>query len=159
MQKLAEDVSLRNGETGKLGKNWLQGFLRRNPEVKTLRGKRLDFERANGATTDIIQRFFDRLSFPALANIPPSHRYNMDETGLAIGVRDNGLVLGSSAKRIALKKQSGKRVWSTVIECISATGQILTPLVIFEGSTVQQQWFPTNLGLFNGWLFESTARG
>lgn len=105
---VAELVKL-NGDTEPLGKNWIQGFIRRNPEIKTLRGKRLDFKRINGASTHIIQSFFKLLTIGAIKEILPSNRYNMDETGLAIGLRENGLVLGSSKKRIALKKQSELR--------------------------------------------------
>lgn len=83
----------------------------------------------------------------------------MDETGLAIGVRENGLVLGSSAKKFALKKQSGIRFWTTIIECISATGSRLNPLVIFKGNSVQDQWFTSDLEPYRNWQFGATNRG
>jgi hypothetical protein len=136
VREMAAKVAEANGDFEPIGKNWLAGFLQRNPEVKTLRGKRIDLKRVNGASTDAIQEFFRRLALPALRDIPPKHQYNMDETGLAIGQRENGLVLGSSTKKMALKKQSGLRYWTTIIECISATGMKLNPLVIFQGDTV-----------------------
>ncbi len=159
VRQLAQRVVAQNGDTKPLGKNWLDGFLLRNPEVKTLRGKRLDFQRANGASTDAIQKFFNILEIPAIKQIRQENRYNMDETGLAIGVRENGLVLGSSAKKVAMKKQSGQRFWSTIVECISATGRLLEPLVIFEGKNVQQQWFPSELQKYQNWHFQASSRG
>ncbi|KAJ3498252.1 hypothetical protein NLG97_g1267 [Lecanicillium saksenae] len=111
------------------------------------------------ASTDAIQKFFKVLEIPAIKKILPTNRYNMDETGLAIGVRDNGLVLRSSAKRIALKKQSRIRSWTTIIECISATGFKTKPLVIFKGNSVQSQWFPLVMDSFRDWYFDATSRG
>ena len=45
--KQVRDLAIRilaaDGDSQPLGKNWIEGFLYHNPEVKTLRGKRLDF--------------------------------------------------------------------------------------------------------------------
>ncbi|KAM3525797.1 hypothetical protein NHJ13051_003788 [Beauveria bassiana] len=62
VRKIASSLCRRNGDDHDVGKNWLQGFLKRNPEIKTLRGKRLDFERLNGASTYAIQSFFKLLT-------------------------------------------------------------------------------------------------
>ncbi|KAF7912529.1 uncharacterized protein EAF01_001550 [Botrytis porri] len=45
------------------------------------------------------------------------------------------------------------------IKCISANGKSITPLVIYKGKSVQQQWFPTDLTLFKGWNFTATENG
>lgn len=106
IRELAAKVASSNGDLRPIGKNWLEGFLHRNPEVKTLRGKRIGLKRVNGALTNAVKEFF---RLPALREIPPKHRYSLDATGLAIGQRENGLVMGSAAKKVALKKQSGQR--------------------------------------------------
>ncbi|KAJ3486573.1 hypothetical protein NLG97_g6588 [Lecanicillium saksenae] len=116
VRRMAARVLENNSDLEPLGKNWLDGFLARHKE-----------------------EFFKILEIPAIKKILPQNRYNMDETGLAIGLRENGLVLGSSAKKVAMKKQSGQRFWSTIIECISATGKLIDPVVIFQGKSVQQQ--------------------
>ena len=54
------------------------------------------------------------------------------------GFRANGLVVGSAGKRSIQKKQPGSRTWTSFLECISATGKALSPLVMFKGKTVQQ---------------------
>ena len=82
-----------------------------------------------------------------MKEIKPANRWNMDEAGIMEGQGQNGLVLGSAATHTVFRKGSGIRVWTSFIECISETGQSLSPLVIFKGKTVQQQWFPTDLGL------------
>jgi 4-hydroxybenzoate polyprenyltransferase len=45
------------------------------------------------------------------------------------------------------------------IECISATGRHLIPLIIFKGLSIQQQWFRIALKDFDGWQFTATKKG
>jgi hypothetical protein len=65
--------------------------LKRNTEVRTLKSIFIDYKRANGASTENINIFFDRLDDPVLAAIPPEHFYNADKFGLFQGVEDNSL--------------------------------------------------------------------
>jgi 4-hydroxybenzoate polyprenyltransferase len=83
----------------------------------------------------------------------------MDESGLLEGQGSNGLVLGGYSKTAIRKKQPGSRVWTSFVECISATGSALPPLVIFRGQSVQAQWFPANLIDYSTWKFEATPNG
>jgi 4-hydroxybenzoate polyprenyltransferase len=122
-------------------------------------GKRIDLARINGASTEKIKGFFKLLQLPAVQAIAPEHRYNMDETGLMEGQGDNGLVVGASQEKTTLKKQPGSRSWTTIIECISATGGALVPLVIFKGRSVQQQWFSKDLGFLNRWHLTASEKG
>ena len=142
-----------------LGLRWMAGFLRRNPVLKTQRQYRIDSVRVNSATTDIIRPWFQYLEVPAIKDIKPANRWNMDEAGLMEGKGENGLVVGSVGKGAIQKKQPGSAAWTSFIECISATGVALNPLVIFKGKTVQQQWFPTQLAKYKGWQFTATDNG
>jgi hypothetical protein len=83
----------------------------------------------------------------------------MDESGILEGKGSNGLVLGSAEKTAIQKKQPGSRAWTSFIECISATGTALPPLVIFKGKSVQQQWFPLDLAIYASWKFTATENG
>jgi hypothetical protein len=143
----------------KLGRHWIEGFVKRHPEVRTLRGKRIDLLRANGATSDQVKAFFLFLKNPTIRDIPASRRYNMDEGGILEGVGINGLVLGSSRKRYTLHKQTGSRELITAVETISATGEALPPLIIFKGKWVQKQWFPKDLEPFKEWFFTASENG
>ncbi|EDO04142.1 hypothetical protein SS1G_06625 [Sclerotinia sclerotiorum 1980 UF-70] len=134
-------------------------FLERNPEIKTKRQYKIDNARINGATTEIISKFFEKLDLPAIKYIKPENRWNMDEAGIMEGQDLNSMVLGSSKRRFIQKKQPGSRTWTSFIECISATGRALLPLVIFKGKTLQQQWFPIKLDNYEGWEFTATDNG
>ena len=129
----------------------MAGFLRRNPILRTKKQLHIDSVRVNGATTEIIKKWWPKLAVPAIKAIRPENRYNMDEAGIMEGMGDNGLVVGSIHKRFIQKKHPGSKAWTSFIECISATGQSLHPLVIFKGKSVQQQWFETTLNEFKGW--------
>jgi 4-hydroxybenzoate polyprenyltransferase len=147
------------GDHKPLGKRWMHAFLNRNPILKTKRFRNIDSQRVNGATTSIIKDWFQRLLPPQIQAIKPECRFNMDESGIMEGFGANGLVVGSSERRGIQKKQPGSKAWTSFLECVSATGVALSPLVIFKGKTVQQQWFPKDLDLFKDWQFTSTENG
>ena len=159
LKEFATRILVASDDLRPLGKRWIDGFLSRNPAIQTMRGKPIDSVRINGATTKIIKDFFCLLEVPLIKAIPPGNRYNMDETGILEGRGSNGLVLGSSNRRSIVKKQPGTRCWTTIIECISETGQALSPLVIFESQTVQQQWFPDEMEFLADWRFSATPKG
>jgi hypothetical protein len=55
----------------------------------------------------------------------------------------NGLVIGSSEQNpnAVLIKTTNTRTWISIVECISAVGVALDPLVIFKAKSIQDQWF------------------
>ena len=62
--------------------------------------------------------------------------YNVDEIGTMISLGDNPLVIGPSAVRKVFTMDPGKREWVTILECVSASGRVLLPLVIFKSTKV-----------------------
>jgi len=75
------------------------------------------------------------------------------------GQGTNGKVFGDEEGLSVLRKQPGSRVWTSFIECISAAGVALKPLIIWKGKTCQEQHYPKDLGPFEGWKFTYTDRG
>lgn len=159
MRELAERIAKAGGDNKPLGKRWVEHFIKRNPEVRTKRGKPMDSKRVNGVTINILNDFFQFFLLPLIQSIPPEHRYNMDETGILEGRGSNGLVLGSAETNSVIIKQPGSRYWTTIAVCISAAGRALSPLVIFKGLKVQNQWFPDEVDFLAGWAFEASEKG
>ena len=62
----------------------------------------------------------------------------MDETGLIEGLGINGLCMGLLVTKTALVKYLELRIWTIIVEYISATGASLLLLVIFKGKDIQQ---------------------
>jgi 4-hydroxybenzoate polyprenyltransferase len=109
IREFASRLLVIKGDYKKLGKRWIEGFLRRNPILRTKRARNIDSARVNSATTTIIKSWFQRLVIPVIATIKPENRYNMDESGIMEGFGANGLVVGSSERRSIQKKQPGSR--------------------------------------------------
>ena len=151
---IASRILANDGDFQPLGRNWMEGFLRRNASIKTMKGKSIESARLTNANAETIQDFFQRFNEPTIATIPPQHRYNMDESGIMEGLGVNGLIIGASDLRQAYIKEPKRGYWITFVECISAQGHALNPLVILNGKSIQQHWFPESLNsATHGWSF------
>ena len=55
----------------------------------------------------------------------------------------NGLVIGSSEQNpnAVPVKTTNARTWTSIVECVSAVGVALDPLIIFKAKSIQDQWF------------------
>ena len=69
IRTFASRILLAGGSTAGVGKHWLEGFLRRNPSVRTLQTRRMDAARINGATTEAIQAWFPLFDLPAIKKV------------------------------------------------------------------------------------------
>ena len=65
----------------------------------------------------------------------------MDETGVMEGYGLSGLVVGHAGQRKIQGNQPGSRAWTSIIECISATGASTLPLVIYKEKSVNNKSF------------------
>jgi 4-hydroxybenzoate polyprenyltransferase len=65
VKEFATTIIRSGGDDQPLGKRWMEGFIRRNPEVRTVRGKSIDSCRLNRATTKIIKGFFQIYGLPS----------------------------------------------------------------------------------------------
>ena len=159
IKDLAQRITIERGDGLKIGNRWIRQFLNRHPVLKTQKPRRVDSARLKCAIDEVIRPWFDYLRIPAVQKIPSQFRYNIDEAGLAKGIGSNGYVVGCAKRRAMTQKKPDSRTWITFMECISATGEFLQPLVIYKGASVQQQWFPKEIGAYKGWYFTATKKG
>jgi len=123
------------------GKNWHTRFLKKFPDLQSLKGTTLDPKRAKNFNQTVINDYFDQMEclharFPG--GIPPQHIWNMDEKGIQMG----GGRKNSGRKYLFLKHKKQKyRIRSdnlelvAVIECVSAAGEVVPPsFCLQEGS-------------------------
>lgn len=139
------------------GKNWPQAFHKRHPELKAKRVKALDWNRHDSNIHDKITHWFEiigkELHDPVIL---PENVYNMDETGVMLSMLSSLKVLVGKDDLRPYRGAGVKRKLVTAIECISADGRSLFPLIIWPAATHRSTWttYPTP-----GWHFACSQSG
>jgi len=155
-----------NGDTNPLGKDWIHKFIKRNPAVASVVGRRIEASRIAGTTQEALRDFYKLFKeIESRYNIQLADIWNMDEHGIALGVCTNTQVLASSAKARTYQKSPETREWVSIIETINPAGKAIKPLVIFKGKEPQSTWFEqetpdwTYTTSENGWTSNRIALG
>jgi hypothetical protein len=157
-REMASRILQMNGDNTPLGQLWLSHFINRNPRVASIIGRKLEASRAEAATPQQIRAFLQLFEQVRIRlGIHTEDIWNMDETGIALGVCTNSRVIASSQKKKAYKKSPENREWVSIIEAVSATGQKLRCAVIFKGYNLQTTWFPSET--VPDWLYTTSENG
>lgn len=151
-----------------LGICWVQQFISRHPQLRTVISRSIEVSRIRDVTRDVIVKFFD--AFEACLEeyqITLENVYNMDETGnfflmrlivgFAIGTAQTSFVVVDSHLRKKYQAQPGRQEWVTAVECICADGGSISPFVIFKGKNLTNSWIP--LELVSSWHFSCNEKG
>ncbi|KAI1007726.1 hypothetical protein K3495_g498 [Podosphaera aphanis] len=125
-----------SGDRNPLGKIWVLHFLKRNPRVASMVSRKIEAVRAKAADPQQLRGFIEKFEHTRKRlNVATEDIYNMDETGFALGVCTNTIVITSSSKKKAYVKSPENR------ECVSAAGRKLRCAAIFKGKSLQTTWF------------------
>ena len=117
----------------KIGRNWVSRFVQRHPDIKSKIGKKMDYLRLKYTTVEALSAQFDLfLSVRQKYKVKTENIWNMDETGVALGVCDNYRVIGTITIEDLYKKSPENREWTLIIECILTTGSRVHSLIIFK---------------------------
>jgi DDE superfamily endonuclease len=131
-----------SGGDSACGHNWVGRFLQRRSDIRSKVGKKIDHLRVKNTNPDLLKPWFESLhAVFERSGITPSNMWNVDETGIALGVCVNQRVIGTSETNKTYMKTPEDREWVSTIECISAVGNKINPVVIFKGQTLQSTWF------------------
>jgi hypothetical protein len=139
------------------GKNWAQGFVKRHPALKTRRVRALDWQRHEKNIYNKIIYWFEVIGKVLQdAAILPENVYNIDETGVMLCMLGSVKVLVGKDDPRDYRGASVKRTMVTAIECISADGRSLLPMIIWPASAHRSNWttFPTP-----GWHYARSESG
>jgi hypothetical protein len=140
-----------------LGKNWAKAFQDRHPEVRARTVKALDWNRHEKNIYNKVAQWFDVvervLRDPAVLT---ENVYNMDETGVMLAMLGSIKVLLGKNDMRTYRGARVKREVVTAVECISADGRYLNPMVIWPAATHRSNWttFPTP-----GWQYALSESG
>ena len=95
-RKYAQRMVINSGSTERLGAKWVTRFLKRNPAIRTIKTRAMDYRRLNGATPASARALHKNLMIPEIQAILQKYRYNADEVGFMEGMGVNGLALGEA---------------------------------------------------------------
>ncbi|KAM5527945.1 transposase [Fusarium oxysporum f. sp. phaseoli] len=149
-----------NRDIPPVGKRWAYNFIKRQPELKTRKFRRYDYQRAKCEDPTIIYGWF-RLIENTIARygIRSDDIWNFDETGFMMGVIEPGTVVTSSYRQGRPKQvQPGNREWITVIEGINAEGQSIPPFIIGAGQYHLANWY-RECDLPGDWVIATSHNG
>jgi hypothetical protein len=129
-----------------LGKNWAKVLEKRHPKLKAKRVKALDWDRYEKNIYPKIEDWFELIGNVLEGlDIVSENVYNMDETGVMLSKLGSVKVLVATDNVRDYRGARVKRKMVTAVECISADGRCLNPMIIWPASTYRANWttFPT----------------
>lgn len=115
------------------GKDWVYGFIKRQPNLAVRQTTPTSIARAIGFNAVQVQRFYTNLKECLNKyNFQPGKIFNMDETGISTVPKKTPKVISLKGKKNVNKIVSGERGQTiTVVCCVSATGNYVPPAFIF----------------------------
>lgn len=140
------------------GKEWSQRFLHRHPQLKTIIVRSIEASRLKETTSEIVGKFFEIFKKTIQEEgILNENIYNMDESGNSIGTIQAACAIIDSSVPMVYYAEPDRQEWVTTVECISAEGNSIPPLVIFTGENTNGQWVPRNAPI--GWRISCNSKG
>jgi len=144
------------------GDDWVNGFLKRHPDLSVKFSANIKKTRANITSSDI-NDYMDRLE-RTLSGIPPSRIYNYDETNLTDDPGNKKVITKRGSKYVENICNSSKSAISLMF-CGNAEGQVIPTYVVYkaeslwttwtEGGPPQTRYNRTKSGWFDSVTFEN----
>jgi len=167
IRELAEEIQSSraqpNGDSSNprfsLGTTWVQRFLHRHPELETTISRTIEAARIKDISKAKVNEWFDEFEKTITKyQITVENMYNMDETGFSIGCIKAAKVVVNKNLKSKRQAHPGRQEWLSVIECVCADGNAISPFVIFKGKNVSVSWIPKSV-LQSNWHFAVSSKG
>lgn len=132
-----------NNTKGVAGKDWLYGFLKRDPHLSRRKAQLMNPARAQKLNKFIVEDHFTKLTkiFDEMnLHQNPQNLFNMDEKGCRLTIHHQQQVIGQKGtKRVHLvAPEHAENV--TIAGCCNALGNHIPPMVIFKGKRLKREW-------------------
>lgn len=123
------------------GKDWFQGFLRRNPKISLRKPETTSVNRITAFNKTEVERYFQNLQrVQEKYKFLPDRIYNVDESGISTVPKESNKRLGPKGIKqfgIISSWERGKNI--TVICAFSASGSYIPPLFVFPRKRMSPQ--------------------
>jgi hypothetical protein len=93
-----------------LGQDWVPRFIQRHPNLRVKLGRRVEAQRMNGVTKQVLKGWFDAYkSLITEQKIENYNTYDMDETGFSIGTMQSTRIIVDSTLRTRFQAHPGRQ--------------------------------------------------
>ena len=148
-----------NDDFKPLGQHWTTRFLQRHPSLQTSYGRPMDIQRLLSLDPNIITTYFNKVAeLRHQYGIELDDMWNMDEKGFQMGQCGGEQIIVNKSIGPPVIPSTGTSKWVTIVECISAAGQVLKPMVIHIGKEPEDHWFPPS-HTAPDWLYGFSSKG
>jgi hypothetical protein len=141
-----------------IGQKWLSRFKARMPDIAGIWTRQIDTARFKATNYEGVKRWFDAVTEVWIDNqYAPENVYNMDESGFAVGASQSSRALVNIREASSWKQIGSRQEWITAIECVSAAGAAIAPLLIFKAKHTNTGWIPAQTP--QDWRFSTSSSG
>jgi hypothetical protein len=153
------DRLLRDRGGKPVGKNWVDRFIKRTPELRTRWSRPYNRQRALCEDPAIIEPWFTLVqNIKAKYGIVDNNIYNFNKSSFLMGKILSQLVVTGTEKPGKVKKlQPRDREWTTLVQGVSAIGRVIPPFLIFAGKVLISNWFTEDL--LRNWVIHVSPTG
>jgi hypothetical protein len=138
-------------------KDWPQAFYKRHPELKAVSMKAIDWQRHEKNIRAKVEHWFEIMDKQlSQREIVQENMYNMDETGVLLSDLNTVKVLVSRSDARGRRGVGLRRTMITAVECISADGRCIAPLIIWPGKALRATWISHDTP---GWHYACSETG
>ena len=137
---------------------WWSSFQKRYPKLTLRSATKLSYRRAIAEDPEFFDRYFDVLESTLAKNKfldNPHCIFNCDESGFSLDHKP-GKLIGVKGWRQLNCVTSGDKSQISVLACVSAAGQILPPMIIFDRKRLNNE---LTKGEINGTLYGLPNKG
>ncbi|XP_065658895.1 uncharacterized protein LOC136083427 [Hydra vulgaris] len=120
-------------EQKKAGRDWLTGFLKRNPKLSVRKPEATSIARASTFNRYTIDIFFNKLQEGISESKATSFKiFNLDETGFTTVQKTPRVIASKGSKQVGqiTSRERGELV--TVCCIVSAAGVAIPPVIVFQ---------------------------
>jgi len=141
-----------------IGEQWIDRFRARHLDIQGVWTRQIESVRHTAINTDVVKTWFDAVTELHIQHhYTPDCIFNMDESGFAVGTSQSSRALVNVREQSSWKVVNGRQEWITAIECISAAGVAVPPLIIFKAKHTNTAWIPIDTP--KGWYFSTSNSG